>query len=152
MNKTIKYFLGAAVLLFIGMILQSASGEAGPTSDQIVQPDAVTINQTDSVKYIAFNSREIKADYKVSCHVELVENSGTVTTTFTLQGSNFPPSLGFWDDISAVTLSDTGDSTITTATTSPSYAYYRLAVAKATNSGNYSVTVNASAKFNTFWR
>jgi hypothetical protein len=150
--KLNRYFIPAILIAMIGVFMQSATSEAGATADQVVQPPAVTINQADSVAYISFNTREIRADYKVSCHVELVENSGTVTSTVTLQGSNFPPALGFWDDISAVTLADTGDTTIVTSASSASFAYYRLAVAKATNAGNYSVTVNASAKLNNMWR
>lgn len=147
--KFIPNIAGALIFaLAIGAIFQSATSEAGPTQDQVVVPSAVTITQADSVKTMDFNSRELKADYKTSFQIELVENSGTVTTEVKLQGSNFTPSVNLWDDVFTNTFAATGDTTIDFGLSDPTYAYYRLYVAKATSSGDYSVTVNCGAKLN----
>lgn len=146
--KVLNYFLGACVVLFVGMMLQSATPEASSSADQVVIPTAITINQTDSVKYMTINTRELKLDYKTTWHLELVENSGTVTSTVTLQGSNFPPSDGLWEDVATWSVSATGDTVMTYDGDSPSFAFWRLKLEKATNSGNYSVTLNAGVKLN----
>jgi len=148
MNKVLTYFTGACLLLLVGMLFQSATPEASSSADQVVIPTATTINQTDSVAYMTINTRELKLDYKSTWHLELVENSGTVTSTVTLQGSNFDPDSNLWEDVATWSVSATGDTTMTYDGDSPSYSFWRIKTEKATNSGNYSVTLNAGVKLN----
>lgn len=145
--KNFGYILsGILVLVAATILFTSAVGEAGPAQEQVVVPTAITINQTDSVKYMVLNTKELKLDYKQVWQLEVVENSGTVTETVTIQGTNFSPSANLWDDVYTQTLTATGDTTLTYDSDSPCYAFYRLKLEKATRSGNYSVTLNAGVK------